>query len=92
MEFTYTQFKDAVATLDFRLNQIGSKLKEYDVYRNSMGLLPDEIRVDEDYRYLKNSYQKQFNELRRINSLASMDFKRRMSNEWRNANWKKIIR
>jgi hypothetical protein len=74
---TYEEAKEMKIKLD-EINQAHSdKLKEFDQYRNGMGLVPDNIRELPEYQKAKNDYNQSFQKLRNFNGWFVKEFRKK---------------
>lgn len=57
------------------------RIKEYDKYRNGIGLIPDHIRTTEEYQAVKKACDRNFAELRSFNGWFVKTFKKEIQAE-----------
>lgn len=81
---TFEEAKVISKQLNDKVDADSKALKQFDQYRNSMGLVPDHIRETPEYQTLKNEFNKSFAQLRNFNGWYVKQFKKELAAERRN--------
>jgi hypothetical protein len=72
----YQEAKEYRANMEKRHKVDSDKIKEFDKYRITMGIVPDHIRETPEYQTAKNAVDKNFAELRNFNTRFVKQFKK----------------
>ena len=76
---TFEQYKDTRDLLQMKIDEVSAELHKFP--RGMMGLVPDDVRVSDEYREKKIRYQSLFNSLRDLNGKYVNIYKKELAAE-----------
>lgn len=76
---TFEQYKDTRDMLQMKIDEVSAELHKFP--RGMMGLVPDDVRVSDEYREKKIRYQSLFNSLRDLNGKYVKIYKKELAAE-----------
>lgn len=77
----FTESKELKNKLENKCEEFSNVLRSFSGDKNTIGLLPDSVRLTPEYRFARKQYDEAFKALRSFNSIFVKKFKKELAQE-----------